>query len=269
MGKPLSRTCIFPSLPADLSPPSQVITVVLCVWVLSLTFASTAYVASLASIEETYNISQEAAILGVSLMVLGFAVAPLAFGPATEVFGRRPVYQLTGLLYSAFSFGAAFAPNAAALLIFRFLAGFWGSASINCVPASLGDISDPRLRGVLSIVYATCAFGGPSLGPLISAFIQTEAGWHWNLRVIAIFSTVTSLLAAFVPETHGPTILKRQIAKAGNAPRKLSTRQLLAVFRVAVSRPIMYLFTEPIVAVVSLYLSVVSSGSWARCRAPR
>lgn len=66
-------------------------------------------------------------------MVIGFAGGPLVAGPLSEVLGRRPVYAFCGLLYSAFSWGAAFAPNLATLLVCRFLMGVFGSASINNV----------------------------------------------------------------------------------------------------------------------------------------
>lgn len=57
---------------------------------------------------------------------------------------------LTLLLLSkslVFAWGAAFSPNAASLLIFRFLVGFFGSSSINNVPASIGDFTIPITRG--------------------------------------------------------------------------------------------------------------------------
>lgn len=87
------------------------------------------------------------------------------------------------------------------------------------------------------------AFGGPALGPLASSFIQADVGFRWNLRVMAIFSGIMSLLAAFVPETHGPTLLKWRIKKEGNAPPALSIKQVIAVYKVALARPIVYLFT--------------------------
>jgi MFS transporter, DHA1 family, multidrug resistance protein len=66
----------------------------------------------------------------------GFAAGPLIWGPMSEMLGRRLVYIITGIFYTAFSFGAAWSPNAGGLLVFRFLIGFFGSASINNVPAS-------------------------------------------------------------------------------------------------------------------------------------
>ncbi|KAJ7153569.1 major facilitator superfamily domain-containing protein [Mycena crocata] len=229
----------------------------LCLWVLTLTYSSTAYVSSLPTLMQRYQMSQEVAILGVTLTVLGFAAGPLLFGPASELYGRRIVYIVTGFCYSAFSFGAAFAPNAASLLIFRFFVGFFGSSTINNVPASVGDYTTPLERGKYSILYALMAFGGPALGPLASAFIQHDAGFHWNFRVMAIFSTVLSVVVAFIPETHGPTLLRWRIAKEGNAPPPLKFSKVMSVFKVALSRPIIYLFTEPVVMLVSIYLSVL------------
>ncbi|KAJ7160957.1 major facilitator superfamily domain-containing protein [Mycena filopes] len=204
-----------------------------------------------------YNLSEEAALIGVSFTVLGFAAGPLLFGPSSELYGRQVVYRVSGLFYSASAFGAAFAPNAASLLIFRFFIGFFGAAAINNVPASIGDYTSLRERGPYSILYALMAFGGPSLGPLASAFIEHDAGYHWNFRVQAIFCTVLSILVAFIPETHGPTLLKWKHKKQGNAPPPLKFGQVMTVFRGAIARPMVYLFTEPVVMLVSIYLSIL------------
>ncbi|KAJ7764896.1 major facilitator superfamily domain-containing protein, partial [Mycena metata] len=192
-----------------------------------------------------------------TLIRFGFAAGPLIFGPASELYGRQIVYRLSGICYTAFGFGAAFAPNVASLMIFRFFVGFFGSPSLNNVPASIGDYTTLRERILYVILYAICAFGGPALGPLVSAFIEHDAGFHWNLRVMAIFCAVFSILVAFVPETHGPTLLKRKIAKSGQAPPATTLSKVVSVFKTAISRPIIYLFTEPLVAFVSLYLSVL------------
>ncbi|GAA5902182.1 uncharacterized protein JCM6883_001321 [Sporobolomyces salmoneus] len=238
---------------------------VLCVWVLSLTYASTAYVVSVAAIERHFYIGQEAAILGVTLTVLGFAAGPLLAGPSSELFGRRAVYCVSGVFYSAFSFGAAFANNAAALLIFRFLLGFFGSASINNVPASIGDFTIPLNRATYTSLYSIMAFGGPALGPLCSSFIETDVGFRWNLIVMAIFSTVTSLVVAFVPETHGPTLAKkRQRAELAKSEKegvakveKVTFRTVLGVYKQALKRPVLFFLTEPIVLFISIYLSIL------------
>ncbi|KAF7297315.1 MFS transporter [Mycena indigotica] len=266
-----------------------IVNIVVCVWVLSLTFSSTAYVASLPEIVRRYNISFEVAILGVTLNIFGFAAGPLLFGPASEVYGRQAVHRVAGVGYSAFAFGVAFAPNTPGFLVMRFFDGFFGAASINNGkfgflsisvyterPSSAGchrrlhhsSSTTALLFIVLVLMFldgtkltssdALMAFGGPSLGPLISSFVQTEAGYRWNLRVIAIFSSVTSLMVAFVPETHGPTLLKWRLQRENKelAP-KTDIKKLMSVLKVAISRPIVYLFTEPVVMLVSIYLSIL------------
>lgn len=104
---------------------------------------------------------------------------------------------------------------------------------------------------------AICAFGGPTLGPLCGSFIQRDAGMRWNLRVIAIYISLTSIGAALVPETHGTTIVKRELKRAVRSPPKLSKNELTSLLRVALSRPFIYLFTEPICTVVCLYLAIL------------
>lgn len=189
--------------------------------------------------------------------MIGFAGGPLVAGPASEVLGRRVVYAVSGLLFSAFAWGAAFAPNLATLLVCRFLLGFFGGASINNVAASVADFSSAEQRVPYTVLYAVSAFGGPAVGPLCANFIQRDAGFRWNLRVQAILISVTSIFAAMVPETHGPTIMKRRLERQGQAPPKLSFGKIVQVFKVALSRPILYLFTEPIVTLVCIYLSVL------------
>ncbi|KAJ7902881.1 major facilitator superfamily domain-containing protein [Mycena olivaceomarginata] len=257
-GEPLTLTPDDPENPRNWSSIRRTtINLVLTLWVLTLTYSSTAYVASVPALMQRYNISQEVAILGVTLTVFGFAAGPLLFGPASELFGRQLVYRICGFGFTAFSFGAAFAPNASSLLIFRFFVGFFGSASINNVPASIGDYTTPLERGRYTISYALFAFGGPALGPLASAFIQQDAGFRWNLRVMAIFCAVLSILVALAPETHGPTLLKWRMAKEGKTPPRQDFGKVMFVFKGALARPIIYLFTEPVVMLISLYLSIL------------
>ncbi|KAK7029828.1 major facilitator superfamily domain-containing protein [Favolaschia claudopus] len=151
--------------------------------------------ASLPALMQRYHISQEVALVGVTLFVFGFAAGPLVFGPASELYGRQALWL-------------RLQPQWCIVADIPFSFGFFGSASMNNVPASIGDITTPLNRGTLSWLSE-----GLPWGPLISAFIEHDAGWQWNLRVMAIFNTVLSILVAFVPETHGPTLLKWRLER--------------------------------------------------------
>lgn len=81
-------------------------------------------------VENTFHISEEIAILGITLFVLGLGIAcvslactyptdvlnetlhsPLLVGPLSEMYGRSPVYIVSFSLFFIFSFPVAFAPD--------------------------------------------------------------------------------------------------------------------------------------------------------------
>lgn len=109
-------------------------------------------------------------------------------------------------------------------------------------------------------------WAGPSLGPLIGGFLGQAAGWRWVAAVACLFvAMVTCSTLFFLPETYEPTLLRRRAkllsaatGKVYRAPQDreglLDVRKLL---RVQLRVPWILLFTEPIVFILSLYMSVV------------
>jgi len=107
-------------------------------WLLTVTVLSTTIVYSISSsiytsvipnIAEEFGCSTVVSTLGIFTFLFAYAISPLLFAPLSEVFGRRPIFRLTLLLYVLFSLGCALAPNIAAMLALRFLAGFFGASS--------------------------------------------------------------------------------------------------------------------------------------------
>lgn len=102
-------------------------------------------------------------------------------------------------------------------------------------------------------MFAFAAFGGAAVGPLTGGFIVTRASWHWNLVVTAIFVTVSFLLLFFTSESYAPVLLARQNREDG--PREGPS--LGQKLKVALVVPFKLLFTEPILAMAAIYLSVL------------
>lgn len=104
------------------------------------------------------------------------------------------------------------------------------------------------------------------IGPVVGGFLSTQ-GWRWISGLVAILAGIVSIAtAAITRETYAPFILRTR-AKAlskkagiiyvsrpdvGRSPKTLT--QELAI---ALSRPWMLLFREPIVLLTSLYMSIV------------
>lgn len=68
--------------------------------------------------------------LSLAIFILAYAVGPVFFGPASELYGRVRILQVTNMWYMAWNLGCGFAQNKAQLLAFRFLAGIGGSAPL-------------------------------------------------------------------------------------------------------------------------------------------
>lgn len=65
----------------------------------------------------------------------------------SEIFGRVRVLQLANLFFMIFNFVTAWAPNTTAFIIFRFLAGFGGSAPLSIGGGLIGDVWRKEERG--------------------------------------------------------------------------------------------------------------------------
>lgn len=68
--------------------------------------------------------------LSLSIFILAYAIGPLFFGPASEIWGRVRLLQLSNIWYLAWNLGCGFATNKAEMFVFRFLAGAGGSAPL-------------------------------------------------------------------------------------------------------------------------------------------
>lgn len=94
------------------------------------TLCTSVYVPAIPIIQAQFSVSQEIALLGLSLYAIGIALGPLVAAPLSELYGRRNVYLTTLLFLLAFTAGAGAAQNIQTLLICRFLAGTGGSGAI-------------------------------------------------------------------------------------------------------------------------------------------
>lgn len=68
--------------------------------------------------------------LSLSIFILAYAIGPVFFCPASELYGRVRLLQVSNAWYLAWNMGCGFATTKAQLFAFRFLAGIGGSAPL-------------------------------------------------------------------------------------------------------------------------------------------
>jgi multidrug resistance protein len=133
--------------------------------------------------------SQILSLLPVSLFVLGLGMGPFILAPASELRGRQPVYLVSSVVFVLFNVATALAPNHAALVILRFLAGAAGSAGPSLGAGSIGDMFAPAERGRAQSLYGLGPLLGPVCGTIAGGWLsQTVRSWRWLLWVLTIVS---------------------------------------------------------------------------------
>lgn len=71
--------------------------------------------------------------LGTCLYVLGYAFGPIAFGPLSELYGRKNPLFFGMLCFAIFQIPVAVARNVQTVMLCRFFGGFFGSAPLAIV----------------------------------------------------------------------------------------------------------------------------------------
>lgn len=244
-------------------------TIVLTVAIMTLavSFVSSAYSGGTKQVILEFGISQEVATLGVSLFVLGFAVGPLLWAPLSELYGRQVLFFGTYAMLTLWNAAAAGANNAAALIVFRFLAGTFGSSPLTNAGGVIADMMSANQRGIGMAIFAAAPFLGPVIGPICGGFIGETVGWRWVEGVMAIFTGTLWIIGTFVvPETYSPVILRRRAIKLHQMTGKhyisiLEKKQGPTTpkdaFKKNLSRPWILLFREPIVLMISIYMAII------------
>ncbi|TFK72561.1 MFS general substrate transporter [Pluteus cervinus] len=242
----------------------------LAICTFTVSFGSSSYTGGLQYTMRDLNISADVAILGISLYVLGFALGPLVFAPMGEMFGRRIIFLITLSAYTLFQLEGSLGHNLPTLLSCRLLTGIFGSSPLTNAGGAVSDIWNARERGLASAIYATVPFLGPVIGPIVGGFVaqNPKLGWRFNFWLIFIFSALTLISGYFLtPETYAPVLLRRRARKLTEAPNGKAiyisrhdlhvSRTFLQVMQINLSRPFRFMFTEPIVFLLAIYISLV------------
>ncbi|KAJ4357384.1 uncharacterized protein N0V89_001959 [Didymosphaeria variabile] len=219
-------------------------------------------------IQEEFGVSQELTTLLLALYVLGFAVGPVVLAPLSEYFGRRPLYVVSWFVLFMFQLPIALAPNYGTLVVCRFIGGFAGGAPLTNTGGTISDLFKRDENGVIMAFYGVSSTFGPPSALVISGYLAQNEGWRmvfWTL--FAITGGFWVLLVLTVPETRHSKILEKKtrrvrkhMEKEGLAVAKYireadadERRGMMGLFKVSLTRPFTFLFTEPITMFAAAY----------------
>lgn len=192
-----------------------------------------------------------------------YAIGPLLLGPLSELYGRVIVLQLSNLFYLFFNLGCGLCRTKEQLIVFRFFAGFGGSAPLALGGGVLSDLFTAEERGKAMSIYSLAPLLGPAVGPIAGGFIAENTSWRWIFYATTIADAIIQVSGLFLlQETYAPVLLRwrkeKLIRETGNTALHTDfddpDKTVRGALATAFMRPFRLLLTQPIVQILALYM---------------
>jgi hypothetical protein len=130
-------------------------------------------------VAETYDITPQRVALTTGLYMMGLGVGSVIASPTAILFGKRPVYLFSAILFVASAVWCALAPSFPHLIVARILQGI-AVSPVECLPsATIAEIFFLHERAFRVGIYTLLLLGGKNLVPLVSAAIINALDWRW------------------------------------------------------------------------------------------
>ena len=141
----------------------------------------------------------------VDAYALTLATTVLAAGSLADLLGRRRVFTLGLVLFTAASFGCGIAPNAGVLIGARAVQGVGGGIMFAVSLALLANAFHGRDRGTAFGIWGATTGAAVAIGPLVGGVLTEWAGWRWIFFVnipIGVAAIVVTMIR--VDESKNP-----------------------------------------------------------------
>ncbi len=138
---------------------------------------------------------------------LGSVIGYVAFGFASDRFGRRPsfaffsVLKATGLLMITLGWDLV-SGNRVAVLGFMFVLGL-GEGNWGCIGPLLNELFPTRVRGAAIGIIYNLARGVQFLAPVVITWVAARASFGAGIALAAPFALLAGAIVWLLPETKG------------------------------------------------------------------
>jgi MFS transporter, DHA1 family, multidrug resistance protein len=168
-----------------LPPTSTAFTLLLGFLVALPSFGIDMSLPALTSMGPALGVAPERAGLMMSHFMLGFAVAPLFYGPVSDRYGRKPVVVFACTLFAIAGIGCAFARSLPTLLAWRVVQGAGAGASMTIALAIVRDLFEGQAARTRLSYVAIATMVVPMIAPSAGAALLALGGWRAIHAVLA------------------------------------------------------------------------------------
>ncbi|CEJ91218.1 hypothetical protein VHEMI06945 [[Torrubiella] hemipterigena] len=171
------------------------------------------------------HVEVETVALTTGLYMMGLGLGSVIASPTAILYGKRPVYIASSILFIATCVWAGYSPNFPSLVAARVFQGM-AISPVECLPsATIAEIFFLHERAYRIGIYTLLLLGGKNLVPLVSAAIIGRFGWRWTFWIVSMIVALSGiLLFFFVPETFWDRTPTRSSSDRPNFFRRISAR---------------------------------------------
>lgn len=233
---------------------------------LTVSWGASGYSPAQEKLTESFHVSSEVGVLGLSLYILGLALGPMTLAPLSEYYGRNNLYIIPYGIFLLFLLGSALVQSIGGFLVLRFFSGLFASVTIANFGGTIADLWPRYQIGPAMSIFLWAAVCGSPSGYFFMSFVAQARGWRevfWALLGICggLWSILVVVLVGFKNETRRSLILRRRANRANKAagrtvatvPVEMQTKSLGEIFKHTLSRPFRFLGTEPVIIFAALY----------------
>lgn len=134
---------------------------------------------------------------------LAFASLLILFGRLADRFGRKRLFVLGVIIFTAASALVAVSGGAVELVGARLLQGIGGAIILPSSLSIINAVFTGKSRAVAFAVWGGTIGGMAALGPLVGGWLTTYASWHWAFLINVPIGIIVILgVLSVVPETR-------------------------------------------------------------------
>lgn len=124
----------------------------------------------------------------ITAWLAGSIFVQLILGPLSDLWGRRPVLLMSGVIFLSSTFGCAFSSSIFPILMWRFFQGIGVCGVMVAGYASIHELFEDK-KSIRILAWMNCmAIIAPMAGPLAGGYIVSYFGWRMIFVLLGVFA---------------------------------------------------------------------------------